>query len=138
MKKEIEEASENLIVEFIKSRKGQSISTVVEVITFAATITSNAAKLESIDFFSLPKTEQCEIALYILIDLYNQMVKSNLVPHSVKEQIDQMIAAKDALEDQILAAIAVYNATAQVTNLPSFNKVTKSGLNALKKIKIKF
>lgn len=66
------------------------------------------------------------------------MVKSNLVPHSVKEQIDQMIAAKDVLEDQILAAIAIYNATSQVTNLPSFNKVTKSGINALKKIKIKF
>lgn len=139
IEKEIEDASDNLISELIKLRNGVDLSNPSELITIAATITLNAATLEEINFSDLTNEEKFEISFHILTNLYNEMLEAELIPNTLKLQIDELLNACEDLKQKILTAIIIYDTTAKVTNLPSFKHVKKSGLKALRKIKkIKF
>ena len=124
--KEIEENVVSILTEVIASRNGETFKDSVTLITFVAIICTNAAKLEHVDYKKLPLDEQVNIAMIVIPEVYNALKLANLITADV-----------DSLKEKVKASIAIYDLTAQITGLPSFNDVSKAGIGAIKKSGIK-
>lgn len=128
---QIENAADGIITEFIVSRKGLPINNIVELITITATIASNASTLEHADFKHMHKKEQMDLAMFLIKDIYEKIILAELISLENKLVLDKLMDDEKDLREKVKDAIEVYNMTAQIAGLPSFNKIEKSGVKAL-------
>lgn len=139
---EIENAAASIISQLIDARKGEQFQDLTQVITFVAVICSNAATLEHANFTKMPILEQVNIAFVLFPEIYKQLEAAHLVPHDVECLINDILSKEKDLKEKLQLAIATYDLTAQITGLPEFKDIKKSGVSAigneLKKLKFRF
>lgn len=140
--KEIETAADSIISEIISHRNGKNFDDITQVITFIVVVCTNAATLENLHFEKLSLDDQVQITADLFEDIYQHLKEANLIPDKLQKVIDEVTKDVDDLKSKLQVAITAYDLTTQITSLPAFKDVKKSGLKAvnkeLKKIKIKF